>query len=382
MPEASSAAALPLSGPCAGARMDVDSRCAEAERLAQAAVAHQERLREVRRQLMEADAKRAADTTVRDRRQLAAEKDAARKSYRSRLARAQSESAVREAARGWLREVDQLNRQFVVAEGRAEQVTSQVSELEQVLPGIEMVASAARIAAEAAREACINARQTLAECEENAVRGGATATRATNGSAPRTAGPVRLTSSTPGHRGVRPISLVLRGDRETLASIARRLGDETGAEPGRLQLLLLEFREQIAARALSDQELSFPPDHPFWSQFNSGDARLVAVNLAAMGYDFDGRSGWQDGVSPRLRELSVAVSNVGLDPRGHMRLITQESIETLWQGTSVRVEDFLAEHAPDLDLHEMITCLGPNSSRLSELWDMWGRLRPLLLTPG
>ena len=82
-----------------------------------------------------------------------------------------------------------------------------------------------------------------------------------------------------------------------------------------------------------------------------------------------------------LRELSVAVSNVGLDPRGHMRLVTQESIETLWQGTSVRVEDFLAARAPDLDLHEMIICLGPNSSRLSELWDMWGRLRPLLLTP-
>jgi hypothetical protein len=61
--------------------------------------------------------------------------------------------------------------------------------------------------------------------------------------------------------------------------------------------------------------------------------------------------------------------------------VSQPSIETLWKGTTVRVEDYLAAHAPDLDLQEMITCLGPNSSRLSDLWDMWGRLRPLLLTP-
>jgi hypothetical protein len=26
--------------------------------------------------------------------------------------------------------------------------------------------------------------------------------------------------------------------------------------------------------------------------------------------------------------------------------------------------------------------LGPRGARLSQLWDLWGRLRPLLLTPG
>jgi len=378
MPEASSGAALPLSGPCAGARIDVDSRCAEAERLAQVAAAQQERLREVRRQLMDVEAKRDADATVRDRRQLSAQKDGARQTYRSRLARADSEAATREAAQGWLREIDQLNRQFVVAEARADQVTRQVGELEQALPGVELAANAARIAAEAAQEACLAARRNLAECEESAVRGAAAVT--TNGRRP--AAPVRLTSPTPGHRGIRPISLVLRGDKETVTSISRRLADETGAEPGRLQLLLIELRDQIADRALREHDLSFPHDHPFWSQFSATDARLVAVNLAAMGYDFDGKSAWQDGVAPRVRELSVAVSNVGLDPRGHMRPVTPESIETLWHGTAVRAEDYLAAHAPDLDLQEMITSLGPNSNRLSELWDIWGRLRPLLLTPG
>ncbi|HEY7023782.1 MAG TPA: hypothetical protein VH371_02340 [Candidatus Limnocylindrales bacterium] len=384
MPEPSSAAVLPLSGPCAGARKDVDSRCAEAARLAQAAAAHQERLRELRRELMEVEAKRDVDVRVLDRRQLSATKDAARKAYRSHIVRSRSEPAVRETTRRWLREIDQLNRQFAMAESRADDLLRKEGELEQALAGAELTANAARIAAEAAQESCLAARQTLAQCEENAVRGAAARTPATGASNGRAAGhaaPVRLTSPTPGHRGVRPISLVLQGDRGTLTSISRRLADETGFEPGRLQLLLLELREQIAARALDDEELSFPPEHPFWSQFTSADARLIAVNLAAMGYNFDGRSGWQDGVVPRVRELSVAVSNVGLDPRGHMRPVSQPSIETLWKGTTVRVEDYLAAHAPDLDLQEMITCLGPNSSRLSDLWDMWGRLRPLLLTP-
>src|SRR6478609_5278304 len=142
MPEASTAAALPLSGPCAGARIDVDSRCADAERLAQTAAKHQDRLREVRRQLMEVEAKRDADARVRDRRQLAAQKDGARQTYRSHLVRSQSEAATREAARSWLREIDELNRQFVVAEGRADQVARQVGELEQMLPGVELAANA------------------------------------------------------------------------------------------------------------------------------------------------------------------------------------------------------------------------------------------------
>jgi len=385
MPEASPAAALPLSGPCADARAEVDTRCAEAERLAQAAVVQQQNVRELRRQLMEVSAKREADARVRDRRQLSAAKDAARQAYHSAMTRAQTDFAVREAARTWLREIDQLNRQFVIAEARADDVVRQANEIEQSLPGIELAADAARIAAEVAQDACLAARLTLADCEEAAQRRVAASTvpgtRRGNGVVASVPAPVRLTSPTPGHRGVRPISLVLQGDRDAILAIAQRLAEEAGVEPGRLQLLLLELREQIATRALDEQMLMFPAEHPFWGQFNTTDARLVAANLAAMGYAYDGRSGWREGTVPRVREISVAVSNIGLDPRGPMRAANQETIEVLWQGTTVLVEDYLAGQAPDLDLQEMITCLGPHASRLSELWDMWGRLRPLLLTP-
>ena len=44
------------------------------------------------------------------------------------------------------------------------------------------------------------------------------------------------------------------------------------------------------------------------------------------------------------------------------------------------VEDYLASKAPDLALGTLIELLGPGGARLGELWDMWGRLRPLLLS--
>ena len=370
---------MPLSGPCAAARADVDSRCAEAERLAAAAVAHQQQLRDVRQQLMEVSAQHEVDARVRDRRQISVGKDAARSTYQTAMSQADSDADQREAARVWLREIDRLNRQVEQAERRSVEVLRRTNELEQALPGVELAADAARIAAEGAHEACLVARRVLAACEERAAGAGVVRSSGSVTAMARARPRDRL--ERPRAHGVAPIALVLRGDRKTLLGIALRLAEETGVEAGRLQLLLLELREAIAARALENQALRFPDHHPFWSQFTLPDGRLVATNLSSMGYRFDGRAGWVDGHSPKTRELSVAVSSVGLDPRTMHRPDGQEAIDALWQGTTVEVEEFLAARAPDLELQDVMTCLGPHAARLAELWDMWGRLRPLLLTP-
>lgn len=369
-----------MSGPCAQARHDVEMRCADAERLAQAAVAHQKQLREVKGQRMEVTTLREADAQVRDRRQLNGAKEAARASYHQALVAATDQGDVQEAARAWLREIDRLNRRVAAADRRGEEVVRRATELERALPRIELAADAARIAAEAAQVACLEARRTLAACEEEAqlrIHGLAAAMSQTaaDGAAPA----VGARPAT--EPGVRPISLVLRGDRETLLSLALRLAEETGVEAGRLQLLLLELRESIAARALEDHALRFPPDHPFWSQFATDGGRRVVVSLASMGYRFDGSSGWVDGHVPTIRELALALSHVGIDPHSLRRPAGQEAVDSLWQGTHVIVEEYLARRAPDLELHQVVACLGPRAAPLSELWDMWGRLRPLLLTP-
>jgi len=395
---ASSPQTQPLSGPCAPARADVDTRCADAERLAQAAVAHQQRLRDVRRQLMEVVTLRENDSRVRDRRQLSVSKDEARAAYNMRLIQAKGPTDVREAARAWLHEIDRLNRQVTLADQRADDVQRRANELENAMPGVELAADAARIAAESAQAACIDARRALAACEEEAqrrIRATSTAAEpfvpastAASAAPPIAQAASRTTSSVsaiaPGgmqRRMVRPISLVLRGDRQTLLTLALGMAEETGVEAGRLQLLLLELREQLAARALEVHVLRFPEGHPFWSQFPGGGARQVVQGLASMGYRFDGHSGWLDGHAPTIRELAIALSHVGYDPRGLRRPASQEAIDQLWQGTSVAVEEYLARQAPDLDLEHVIACLGPRAAGLSELWDMWGRLRTLLLTP-
>lgn len=349
-----------MTAPCAPARTDVDSRCAAAGRLAEAAVVEQSRLSDVRRQLHHVSALRDFDATVRNPRELNAAKDTARLRYHAALVSARSERDVREAARTWLRAIDELNRDLAIAQRRAQEIDRQYAELEQSTLVAERAANRARIAADGAQAACLDARRKLAACEEDAYQS--------------VEGP-------PPDAGTAPISLMLRGDREMLLRLARRLADETGAEPGRLQLLLLELREAIAERALADQELGTPDRHPFWAQFDDRGRAHVIASLAAMGYRFDGVAGWVDDRAPTMRELVIAVSHAGLDPRSVRRPASQEAVDTLWDGTNVLVERFLGARAPDLDLERLVGCLGPRATRFSELWDMWGRLRPLLLTP-
>jgi hypothetical protein len=118
--------------------------------------------------------------------------------------------------------------------------------------------------------------------------------------------------------------------------------------------------------------------HPFWAQFDNVGARRVAEGLASMGYRFDGRQGWVDSHAPGLRDLAQALSYSGYDPRSLRRPAGQQAIDELWQGTSVSVEEWLLREAPALELQAVIACLGPRAARLGELWDVWGRLRPLL----
>src|SRR5947207_14833582 len=92
-----------LSGPCGGARNEVQTRCADAERLTQAQVAHEQRLRDVKRQLAEVISLRDADSHVRDRRSLDEAKSAARNAYHAAVAHSKEPADVHEAARIWLR---------------------------------------------------------------------------------------------------------------------------------------------------------------------------------------------------------------------------------------------------------------------------------------
>ena len=168
----------------------------------------------------------------------------------------------------------------------------------------------------------------------------------------------------------------MNGNRDVLLGLALRLADETGLEAGRLQLLLLELREKITARALEDYALAFPDDHPFWSQFPSEAARDVVASLASLGFRFDGSSGWAEGRNPAMRDLALALSYCGYDPRSMRRPGGQAAVDALWEGAHVRGEEYLLARAPNLELNEVVTLLGANANRLGEIWDIWGACGP------
>jgi len=73
------------------------------------------------------------------------------------------------------------------------------------------------------------------------------------------------------------------------------------------------------------------------------------------------------------------MSLAGRDPRSIRWHSSTTALETLWQGTSVAAAEFLFANAPDLRLEPLIALLGSRADALAELWDNWGRLRPLLL---
>ena len=129
-------------------------------------------------------------------------------------------------------------------------------------------------------------------------------------------------------------------------------------EAGRLQLLLLELREAIAARALEENSLRLPSEHPFWGQFEGEGARRVIESLASQGFRFDGRSGWADDRVPTARDLAIVLSDSGFDPRSFRRPAGQEAIDSVWEGTVVLIEEHLKWCAPDLTVDQVNRCLG------------------------
>ena len=369
--------------PCAQPRAEVDSRCAEAERLTAASEFARDELREARRRHAELANRREADGHVRDRRFIAEQKAEAQNQYHAAVTRAADLAGIQDAAAAWLRSMDGINRRTREADHRARELDESVAELDRLMPNIELKADGARISAESAEAACMDARRALAACEEQGSRApiesqGVESAAATAPVATDTSTPVAPNYST-GRDVVRAARTLMNGNRDILLGLALRLADETGLEAGRLQLLLLELREKIAARALEDYALAFPDDHPFWSQFPSEAARDVVASLASLGFRFDGIGGWAEGRSPAMRDLALALSYCGYDPRSMRRPGGQAAVDALWEGTHVRGEEYLLALAPTLELNEVVTLLGGSANRLGEIWDIWGRLRPLLL---
>jgi hypothetical protein len=379
-------------GPCADARRVADERCALATAARERAGSAAAKLREAQRAYDEhherADDAAEASDPVRVR----AAKDAAQRAFHAARDRAHTHAELEAAARDWLSEINAINAESRGAADLVAQERAAAAELVTVLERLAVEADAARIGAESAEEACVASREALAECEEAAARPPLGEPHGPSTEPPAAPGPDRPASvprwddgddelAAAAAVGDPLILALLRGDRPALARAASEIaaGDASAEQTWTLQLGRLV--EAVVDRAIEAAALDFPTDHPFWGPFSRAQCRDVAGALASLGFRFDGLGGWVDDRVPSQRDLSLAVGYAGLDPMRVRRWPNDAEASELYADVRVAADEYLAEAAGGLTLGELVSLLGRRADALADVWNAWGRVRPVLLEP-
>ena len=383
-------------GPCAEERRIADERCVVAVRAREGAAAAADLLRRTQRTYDEHVTRSEAGAAEADPRAVRAAKEAAQQRFRDARTRAQTRDDVEAGAREWLAEINRINGATREATNAVERDRAAALELAPTLERLAVEADAARIAAERADEACTAARDAVADCDEaRTVAAARTASDTTppGGDDPGHDAIAAVTPdseeefafSTPMHSGAGGDALILRilrGDREALQrAVARLAGDDADARR-RWQTLLGGFAEALIARSIEASAFDFPIDHPFWGPFNQSQNRDIAAGLASLGFRFDGFGGWVDDRYPSQRDLSLATGYAGLDPMRIRRWPNEAETRDLLVDVRVAADEYVAGAAGGMTLGELVTLLGRRADSLTELWNEWGTVRPILLEAG
>jgi len=370
---ANAAEAAALADPCAAQRHLADERCAVAAHARDQADATAENLRQTRRAYDDV-ARRIDEAHKRaDPRQVDAAKEAARGAFRSARDRATSRRDLELAATVWLTEINRIN---LATRDATMLIAREQADAAALLASIErqaLDADAARITAEAAQVACTEAQAALAACDSGALD----AASWQPGPAGQAMAPAVIWDRDDGRQ--LEIVRLLRGESVARERLVAQLAGTDPDEQRHYQLWLSELVDAIFAASIETAVLDFPAEHPFWSGFDRSQSRDIVVALASLGFRFDGLGGFSADRIPGQRELSLAVGYAALDPMRIRHWPTAAEMPDLFSEVTVAADEFLATRAPDLELSEMVAVLGRRSERLSELWNRWGRVRPLLL---
>ena len=287
------------------------------------------------------------------------------------------------AARDWLLEINRINQEARTASSTASREQESARNLAGSLDRLTVEADAARIAAETADEACLNARQAAADCEE-ALQAPASSEPAMPSGAPSglwtdEPGVAVDPGSALGAMTAPTIFRLLQGDRVALVAVVDRLAGEDPTQRRAWQASISNLVDAILSTAIEASALEFPEDHYFWGPFTLAQSRDIVAGLSSLGYRFDGMGGWLDARVPSQRDLALALGYAGMDPMRIRRWPNETEMAELFQDVRVAAAEYLALSAGDLTLGELVTMLGPRADALADVWNAWGRIRPLLL---
>jgi hypothetical protein len=381
-PSAPGAAGADDGGPCADARRIADERCELATRARAQATEAEGAHRAAQREYDDHETAAAEAAAEADPRAVRQRKDEAQARFREGRAVATTNQEVDAAARAWLLEINEINGRAARAATTLAKAHTGAQEFAVRLERTAVAADAARISAEAAEATCLAARQAVAYCEEQASLG-------TLGILPQMPPPSGDDGETGSESdalaaamrsGASPrIVRLLRGDRSAMQELVASIAGDSADDRRHWQSALSDLVDAILADSIASSALEFPLEHPFWGPFTRAQSRDIAGALASLGYRFDGIGGWVDEHVPSQRDLSLALGYAGLDPMRMRHWPSEEEIETLFSEVQVAAAEHLAGAAGDLTLGELVSMLGRRADGLTEVWNSWGRIRPLML---
>ena len=367
-------------GPCAEPRRIADERCELASRARAQATEAEQTLRDAQREYDDHETAAAAAAAAADPRAVRQAKDDAQAKFRAGRAAATTNEEVEAAARTWLLEINDINGRARDAATALAKAHASAPEFAVRLERTAVAADAARISAEAAEATCLAARQVVAQCEEQAARGslGIAPEMPPPGGGEEPPSPTdtlvaALRAGTP----LRVIRL-LRGDRNAMQELVAGLADSMD-DRRRWQTALSDLTDAILADSIEASALVFPTEHTFWGPFSQIQSRDITSALSSLGYRFDGLGGWVDERVPSQRDLSLALGYAGVDPMRMRHWPSESEMQQLFSEVEVAAAEHLAGAAGDLTLGELVTMLGRRADGLTEVWNSWGRIRPLLL---
>ena len=179
--------------------------------------------------------------------------------------------------------------------------------------------------------------------------------------------------------GAPRIFRLLRGDRTALIELVSLMGGEDQGERRRWQVGLADLVDAILADSIEASVLDFPLDHAFWgpstaprrvtSRRRSPRSAIDSMGAAAGSMAASRPSGTCRWPSDTPASTPCGCATGRLSPRWH----------ELFADVTVAADEHLASHAGDLTLGELVTMLGRRADGLTDVWNAWGRLRPLLL---
>lgn len=177
---------------------------------------------------------------------------------------------------------------------------------------------------------------------------------------------------------------MLRGEHRAMVEVIDAVAGEDSLRRRDWELLLGGLVEAMAEMAVRESVIDFPMGTAFWDTFTVEQCRHVVTALSTMGFQYDGRSGWVEHHVPVYRDLSIALADIGVDPRRIRAWPNQAEIAALFAGARPAPDELLAAAGPDYRVEDMKALLGERASELPGLWIAWDEARPALLatSPG